>query len=517
MIGVNVGGNRLGTAVLSMEVQLDPVGGIAGDMFIAALLHAFPEQQDGLFAAVDAMRLPGLHTCRLEGHQNHGLHGLHFLVELDGAQAGDGDAGDHHTGEHHDHHHAEDQHQASVPQPALPAAPVRHGHGHVTWRQIKELIGDAPLPADVKSHALGIFGLLAQAEARVHGIAEEHVAFHEVGATDSIVDVVGAAHLIAALNPRQWSIGSLPLGSGRIRTAHGWLPVPAPATAWLLEGFPVHQDGIDGERVTPTGAAIVRYLGCCPLGRRTSQVLLRSGTGLGTKSLAGISNCLRVLAFSEAPAGREAGDRTASRMEVEAAAEDRRPGHATEGVIADGFPAPDLRRRELAVVEFEVDDQTPEDLAAALDRLRSHPAILDVVQQTAIGKRGRSAAHVRLLTSADDVEEVARRCFEETTTIGLRYHFVHGFTLARTIEPVAVTGQPVRVKIVSRPGAGFSGKAEMEDLARIEGGHFRRIEAGQRATEQAFRQLRDRQPLFKAEHEIQKLPPTEPTGHDESA
>jgi uncharacterized protein (TIGR00299 family) protein len=488
-------------------------------MFIAALLHAFPEQQDGLFDAVNAMQLPGLRSCRLEAQQNHGLHGLRFVVDAAADEPGDDDhaGGHHHSGDHH-HLHAGNHHHAPVPRPAPQAVPAPHGHRHIAWREIKELIGDAPLPAEVKGHALAIFGLLAQAEARVHGIAEEHVAFHEVGATDSIVDIVGAAHLIAALKPRQWTIGSLPLGSGRIRTAHGWLPVPAPATAWLLEGFPVHQDGIDGERVTPTGAAIVRYLGCRPLGRRVSQLLRRSGTGLGTKSLAGISNCLRVLAFSEVPALREERHRTARPVDDAAAdAEGWRPGQAIEGALPDGFPAPDLSRRELAVVEFEVDDQTPEDLAAALERLRSHPAILDVVQQTAIGKQGRSAAHIRLLTSPDEVEAVARRCFEETTTIGLRYHFVHGFTLARTIEPVAVTGQPVRVKIVSRPGAGFSGKAEMEDLARIEGGHFRRMEAGQLATEQAFRQIRERQPLFKAEPENQNFPPSEHSGHDERA
>jgi uncharacterized protein (DUF111 family) len=112
---------------------------------------------------------------------------------------------------------------------------------------------------------------------------------------------------------------------------------------------------------------------------------------------------------------------------------------------------------------------------------------------------------------------VARRCFEETTTIGLRHHFAHGFTLARTVEPVAVTGQPVRVKIVARPGVGFSGKAEMEDLARIEGGHFRRVEAGRLATEEALRQLGERQPPFDADHENQKPSSTEHSGHDESA
>jgi pyridinium-3,5-bisthiocarboxylic acid mononucleotide nickel chelatase len=502
-------GNRLETAVLSMEVQLDPVGGIAGDMFIAALLHAFPEQQDGLFDAVNAMRLPGLRGCRLEAQRNHGLYGLRFVVDTVAEQSNNDHPADH-------HHHPGDHHRAPVSRPAPPASPVRHGHAHITWTEIKEMIGKAPLPAEVKCHALAIFGLLAQAEARVHGIAEEHVAFHEVGATDSIVDIVGAAHLIAALKPRQWTIGSLPLGSGRIWTAHGWLPVPAPATAWLLEGFPVHQDGIDGERVTPTGAAIVRYLDFRPPGQRVAQVLWRSGTGLGTKSLAGVSNCLRVLAFSEAPAFREERHRTVPLVDTAAEAEGQRAEHAIEGALPDGFRVPDVNRRELAVVEFEVDDQTPEDLAAALERLRSHPAILDAVQQTAIGKRGRSAAHIRVLTSPNEVEEVARRCFEETTTIGLRYHFVHGFTLARTIEPVAVAGRPVRVKVVSRPGAGFSGKAEMEDLARIEGGHFQRMEAAQLATEQALRQIRERHAPFETEREDQTFSSNEHSGHDQS-
>ena len=192
-----------------MEVQLDPVGGIAGDMFIAALVHAFPEQQDGLFEAINAMRLPGLRRCRLEAHQNHGLHGLRFLVDAAGEQPDDDNPrdGHHHAGD--GHHHSTDHHHAPAPH----AVPFRHGHAHITWREIKQLIGDAPLPAEVKSHALAIFSLLAQAEARVHGVTEEHVAFHEVGATDSIVDIIGAAHLIAALKPRQWTIGSLPLGS----------------------------------------------------------------------------------------------------------------------------------------------------------------------------------------------------------------------------------------------------------------------------------------------------------------
>ena len=150
-----------------MEVHLDPVGGIAGDMFIAALLHAFPEHRDGLFDSINAMRLPGLRGYRLEAQQNHGLHGMRFLVDAAGGP------GDVHPGDlQHAHHHG------PGPQPPPHASPARDGHAHVTWTEIKELIGNAALAAEVKGHALAIFGLLARAEAQVHGIAEEHVGFH---------------------------------------------------------------------------------------------------------------------------------------------------------------------------------------------------------------------------------------------------------------------------------------------------------------------------------------------------
>jgi pyridinium-3,5-bisthiocarboxylic acid mononucleotide nickel chelatase len=429
-----------------MEVQLDPVGGIAGDMFLAALLHAFPERQDGMLAAIAALRLPGLDRCRLETRRNGNLQGLRFVVELAAAPSGPEEALPAHdhppvatqaggvetpthahshpwptvepsggvkaTPEHHSHGHASTAHQ-----------PAPGCHSHTTWVEIRKLIGHGPLSAEVKSHALGIFTLLARAEATVHGISEERVTFHEVGATDSIVDIVGAAYLIDALRPSRWIVGSLPLGAGRVQTAHGWLPVRAPATALLLEGFQVHRDGIDGERVTPTGAAIVRYLDGRSGAAQLSPWLWRTGIGLGARSFPGISNCLRVLAFSEHPLSPD----------------ESRP---LQGLATGAMPdeaSPELNWRQLAVVEFEVDDQTPEDLATALDHLRSDSGVLDVVQQTAIGKRGRAAAHIRLLTAPGEVERVARRCFQETSTIGLRYHFVQGFTLA---APLNRSGSP---------------------------------------------------------------------------
>ena len=133
-------------------------------------------------------------------------------------------------------------------------------HGHVHWRRLRERLAAAPLDAAVAAQAIAIFGLLAEAEAGVHGVAVDEATFHEVGAWDSIADIVAAAYLIETIGAESWSAGSLPLGGGRVRCAHGELPVPAPATLRLLEGFSFHDDGRPGERVTPTGAAILKAL-----------------------------------------------------------------------------------------------------------------------------------------------------------------------------------------------------------------------------------------------------------------
>ena len=210
----------------------------------------------------------------------------------------------------------------------------------------------------VKHHAVGIFSLLAEAEGKVHGITPDAVAFHEVGAANSIADIVGAAWLVAALDGPTWSVAPLPLGSGRVRSAHGMLPVPAPATALLLEGFATVDDGIAGERVTPTGAAILRWLDCADRPSRHPMRVGRSGYGFGTKTFPGLANCVRVLAF----------DLDQSLM----------TGH-----------------RELVVVSFEVDDQSAEDLAMGLDRVRGIDGVHDVLQMAALGKKGRMGLQFR--------------------------------------------------------------------------------------------------------------------------
>lgn len=420
-------------------------------MFIAALLHAFPGLEAGVVAAIGAVE-PGLAAhCSVQPHNDGVLQGRRFVVGDDavskrpdgGGHAHGRDEHSHGTNGHHHHDHTHDGDEQ------------QHHHGHTPWATIRARLEDAALDPAVRTHAVGIFTALAHAEARVHGIAVDEVAFHEVGATDSIADIVGAAALIAALGGTEagWSVAALPLGSGLVRTDHGFLPVPAPATTLLLEGFLTVDDGVPGERVTPTGAAILRYLNCrqptVGAGRQPARVLRGTGIGFGTRTLPGRSNCLRVLAFDT--------------------------------------PVAEPRRGEVAVIEFETDDQSPEDLALGLERLRAEPAVLDVLQTTAFGKKGRLVTCVRVLARPEALEAVAAACFRETTTIGLRHQMVARETLERRAEEVAIAGRTFRVKTVERPGVGRTAKLEASDLAHVTGGQGERARLRAAAEIEALR------------------------------
>lgn len=331
-----------------MDIHLDPLGGWSGDMFVAAMLDAFPEHWPVLEGAIASLNLGPGSACACVAHRDSALTGRRFLVAAEEKP----EAGHAHPHDH-DHHHPEEPHGP-----------------HRAWAEIRRLIEGSTLGRGVTSHAIGIFSLLAEAEAEVHGVEPDAVMFHEVGAVDSIVDIVAAAALLDAVGAAAWTSAPLPIGAGRVRSAHGILPVPAPATALLLRGLATIDDGIPGERVTPTGAAVARYLladasPAVPRARR----LLRTGTGFGQRRMEGISNCLRVLVFE--PMDHPAGPRASGAF-----------GH-----------------RELAVIGFEVDDQSAEDLGAGLDHLRTMPGVHDVAQAVMVGKKGRVAAHVQVLAA----------------------------------------------------------------------------------------------------------------------
>ncbi len=391
-----------------MHLHIDPLGGLAGDMFLAAVLDVWPDHMAGVQAAVRAAGLPPEISLRLVGHADHALTGKRFLVETGGA----------------------------VDRPAG------------AYGDIAAMLSSADLAPGVRDRALAIFALLAEAEAGVHGVPVDRVTFHELAGWDSIADIVGAAYVIERLAAGSWSVAPLPLGRGRVMTAHGPLPVPAPAVARLLEGFPVVDDGIDGERVTPTGAAILRHLDAAHGAPGGPMRLARSGFGFGTRTLAGISNAVRLLVLE--PDDARVGD-----------------------------------REPVGVICFEVDDQTPEDLAVGLEALRGHDGVLDVLQIPAFGKKGRMVTSVRVLCRPAVLDPVIAACFTETTTIGLRWR-----TSMRTVLPRrTVTGDDAgdAVKVVERPAGRRTAKADVDPVRSQPGGadarRRRRRQAEARALE----------------------------------
>ena len=380
-----------------MHLHLDPVGGVAGDMFAAALIDLDPEAVPELERAFEDGGLSSWVTISAHRHSDLALAGHRFQVHLANRKA---------------------------------------QRTHHAYSQIRAFLDNTTLTSPVRARARAIFDLLAQAEARVHGVAPEQVSFHEVGQWDSIADVVAAAWFVERFAGASWSCGALPLGAGQVPSAHGRLPLPAPATAVLLEGYPVYQDGIAGERVTPTGAAIIRYLEPDFTPVRGILSLAGSGIGHGTRELTGVSNILRVLSFEQ-----------------------------TESAC-DG--------EQIAVCQFEVDDQSPEDLAVAMENLRHADGVLDVIQTPVIGKKGRLASQVQVLARPERLRPTLNRCFLETTTLGIRWHEVERVLLERTQGEVEVRGRRVRVKRARRPNATVTEKAEIADLARESGGYSTR-------------------------------------------
>lgn len=364
------------------HLHLDPIGGIAGDMFVAAALDAMPDltqEAKELAAGIG----PGV-GLELEPARDHGLTGKRLTLTLPGPERG-----------------------------------PRHYPDYVDV-----LVRAAPDPG-VAERACDILRRLGEAEAAVHGVPLDKVHFHEISDWDSIADILLAAWALERMNIVSASVGPLPIGSGRVETEHGILPVPAPATLHLLQGMTVIDDGIPGERITPTGAAILAHL--APDLVMPGRIELKSaGYGFGTRQFDKIANLLRLSVYETTS--------YSSRDRV-------------------GF------------ITFHIDDQTPEDLAVGLDNLRSRPEVLDVLQIPGFGKKGRLTACIEVLCELTALEDVAKACFLETTTIGLRLHCEDRLLLRRSEETVEVDGVAVCVKRSWRPGGTTTAKPESDEIA----------------------------------------------------
>ncbi|HSG38608.1 MAG TPA: nickel pincer cofactor biosynthesis protein LarC, partial [Thermoanaerobaculia bacterium] len=315
----------------------------------------------------------------------------------------------HHDHEHHHHHHDHGHH---------------HHHHHTRGlAEIREMILGSDLAAPVKERAIQLFQRLGEAEAKAHGMPIEKVHFHEVGAVDSIVDLVGAAAAIEHLAPERITCGPVNVGSGRVKMAHGEVAIPAPATAELLRGVPIF-GGPGGELTTPTGAVLLAEL-VDEFVELPAMVLDGVGYGLGKKDLPTHPNALRLLR------GR------------------------TQAV-----------RSEVIVVETEIDDLSGEGFGFLMERLLEAGA-LDVYFTPVQMKKNRPGTLVTLLCRRPQLEEMAGVLLTESGSLGCRYHAASRVEAEREILEVQTAFGPVRIKRARLDGRPLAAAPEFEDCRRL--------------------------------------------------
>ena len=297
---------------------------------------------------------------------------------------------------------------------------------HRVWTTIRSMLAAAPLDDRVKAGAQAVFRVLAEAEARAHGVPVEQVHFHEVGAWDSIADVVGVCAALAALGVDRLLAGTVALGSGSIRTAHGQIPVPVPAVLELSRGWDVTSGGT-GELATPTGMAILSAL-AEPAPSLPACTLRAIGVGAGTRDDPGRPNVVRVVLGELAAAGAAAGAAT----------------------------------RASVVLEANLDDLDPRVWPGVLDALLAAGAD-DAWLTPILMKKGRPAHTLGVLVAPDRADAVRAVLFAEVPTLGVREHPVTKHELARTWRPVAVGGAVVRVKVGHADGRIVTATPEFSD------------------------------------------------------
>ena len=389
-------------------LYLDCGMGAAGDMLTAALLELLPEP-DQFADKLNTLGIPGV-EFRKEKAVKCGITGTHMSVLVQGEEEG---AEDHHHGHEHTHEH-------------------EHGHHHHSgMHEIEHVVADLKLPEKVEKDVLAVYGLIAEAESHAHGVPVSDIHFHEVGTMDAVADITAVCLLINELAPDKVICSPIHVGSGHVKCAHGILPVPAPATAFILQGVPTYGGGIKGELCTPTGAALLKHFvtrfGAMPV-MKTQAI----GYGMGKKDFETV-NCVRAMLG-------ESEDKTDTVLEL----------------------------------SCNVDDMTAEEIGFAMERLFEGGA--NEVFTIPIGmKKSRPGTLIRVMCKEQDREKMLHLIFKHTSTIGVRETPTHRYILDRRFEQAETPYGKVRRKISSGYGVSRT-KYEYEDLAKIACGQALSIE-----------------------------------------
>lgn len=373
-------------------LYLDCSMGAAGDMLTAALLELLPDQEEFL-SQLNALGIPGV-TIEKEKMSKCGIGGTHIRVKVHGVEEGD-DSRHHHT-HHHTHHHS-------------------------GMHDVEHIVHHLPVTDKIRKDILAVYHLIAEAESHVHGVPVTEIHFHEVGTMDAVADVAAVCLLMDKIAPDRVAASPVHVGSGQVECAHGILPVPAPATAYILREVPTYGGEIRGELCTPTGAALLKYFvmefGGMPVMRTTAI-----GYGMGSKDFPA-ANCVRAMLGETENAG---------------------------DVIVE--------------LNCNVDDMTGEAVGFAMETLFDAGAL--EVYTVPIGmKKSRPGLLLCVMCRTEDKESMVRLLFQHTTTIGIRENTFKRYTLDRSVEMAETPYGRIRKKISTGYGVTRQ-KYEYEDLAK---------------------------------------------------
>ena len=393
-------------------LYLDLPMGAAGDMLSAALYELLNEnERDAFLKELNSAGIPGVTVCA-EKSVKCGITGTHFKVSVNGEEEECVDSSVHHHEHHeeHDHHHHEHEHDH------------HHHHHHTSMAEIESLIAGLKLPQSVQADVVEVYKLIAEAESHAHGVPVTDIHFHEVGTMDAVADITAVCLLMNKIGAKKIYASAVNVGSGHVHCAHGILPVPAPATAFILKDVPMYSGHISGELCTPTGAALLKHF-VQSFGNMPSIKMNSIGYGMGKKDLEA-ANCVRAILG-----------------ETEEQAEQ--------------------------ILEFtcNLDDISAEKLSFAMEQLFEAGAI-EVYTVPVVMKKSRAGNLLCVMCHESLKEKILQTIFKHTTTLGVRETRSNRYYLDREIQTLKTEFGDVRVKIAKGYGVERQ-KPEYEDLAAI--------------------------------------------------
>lgn len=378
-------------------LYLDCGMGAAGDMLGAALAELLPDDaRDAFTSELNAAGIPGVHVS-LDPSVKCGITGTHLTVTINGTEEKEGGHSHSHEHSHHDHqhdhahdhshshdHHHDHSHEHSH------SHDHHHDHSHRSLHDIHHIIDDLKLPEAVRTDILAVYRLIAEAESKAHDKPVSEIHFHEVGTMDAIADIASVCLLFHKLAPDQIIASPIHVGSGQVKCAHGILPVPAPATAYILKDIPIYSGSIQGELCTPTGAALLKHF-VTRFDQMPLMTPASTGYGMGTKDFPA-ANCVRA-------------------------------------ILGESFA--ENQAETICELSCNVDDMTGEDIAFAIETFLQNGA-LDAFTVPCTMKKGRPGVLVTVLCKDPDQKQMTKLILQHTTTLGVRSAIKKRWALSRT-------------------------------------------------------------------------------------